>query len=466
MLHRAGSSGQGPKKHEKQFIVSDFVPVATATGLAFFYNLVIYVVGILLARAMSPADFGDFGAAVGVANVLATFATIGLEKCALKDLPAYRFEKRFGHVRGFWRFSVVAVAVASSILALVSVALYQFSGHAAGGAERHAFFWFALFLPVIAMTLLTIEILATNRGYLPPTLVQRAVFPLVALVLVAVFLTLGPRPMKPIQAVLAVGGAWVVSLAVVVPLTMGSFEIHVRKSKPAYEPDFWVRYSLGFALNSLLTTITTNCGVIILEIFHPNENCVGVYSAVAQTANFLVFLAASTNRLYLPRLARLVAEGDRAGVRALMRERARLLGPLIVVFVAGVLFFGDSILGLFNHGVPHGDSRLVAYPASHPRMYVEGYWALVVLTMGNAVTSFFCLTPTHLQFVGRTSRVMAALGAAAIACALLSIVFGMLPNANEGGLPELGTALGFMIPALAAYGYLVLEERSHPIREP
>ena len=74
--------------------------LATANYLLF------YGLGVFLARTLGIKGFGQYNAAVATFTLLASVATLGLEKFALRAFSSYVAQKNWSYARGFARFSM------------------------------------------------------------------------------------------------------------------------------------------------------------------------------------------------------------------------------------------------------------------------------------------------------------------------------------------------------------------------
>lgn len=73
----------------------------------------LYVTAILLARTLSVPDFDDYNVAVSSVLVLTALATLGLEKYALRCLPAWHNHQDWARSRGFLLFSRNLILITS-----------------------------------------------------------------------------------------------------------------------------------------------------------------------------------------------------------------------------------------------------------------------------------------------------------------------------------------------------------------
>ncbi|HSB59306.1 MAG TPA: hypothetical protein VLD66_06850 [Methyloceanibacter sp.] len=79
----------------------------------------LYVTSILLARTLSVPDFDDYNVAVSSVLVLTSLATLGLEKYALRCLPAWQNHQDWARSRGFLLFARKLILFTSVVLVIL-----------------------------------------------------------------------------------------------------------------------------------------------------------------------------------------------------------------------------------------------------------------------------------------------------------------------------------------------------------
>jgi len=236
-------------------------------------------------------------------------------------------------------------------------------------------------------------------------------------------------PLETMSALLAFGAAWSVAAFVLWRIARARLPVVPAGSTVAAQPREWLRGSVPFLLNSMLLTLLAQSGVVILAFVSESDSVVGRYAMAAQIGTFIVLLATSTNRLYLPRISVLMERRDRDAMLRLARERLRLIGGISIVYLLAILAFGRSILGVF------GEDFVAAYPA------------LCWIAAGAAVSTMFSAAPYYLQFNSRNGVV---LGATAVAVAI-SVVLCLVLGPRLGSL---GAAVAYAVPLAALFATL------------
>jgi O-antigen/teichoic acid export membrane protein len=393
--------------------------------LALTNYTLMYGANILLARSLTVDDFDDYSVALSIVTMLSTLATLGLEKYSLRAVALFRDRQDWPKFRGFWLFSLHTISGISIIL----VALLGFVLEAILAiyhADYHiAIVIYAGFLPIMAMTLFLVEVMAAHGAQILSMAIYRLFLPLVYVLLIfgLLFTSL---PLTALTAVLCFGFAWVLTFAVIWFLTKKLMPVEVKKSIPLKLGKKWLSRSLPLVLSSLMLTVMTSSGVVILELLFPSGIEVGTYAIAAQTGGFISLIGTSTNRYYLPMMVVMIDRSDQQSVQRLMNQRTLVLGGLILMILAILKFYGHKILGLF------GDQ------------FGAGYNTLLIIAAGAAISALYADIPYYLQFMGfhRTvlSLTMLATAGMVVSAFLLGAEYGIV-----------GVAFAYMIPVVLLF---------------
>ena len=380
----------------------------------------LYVTSILLARTLSVPDFDDYNVAVSSMLVLTSLATLGLEKYALRCLPAWHNHQDWARSRGFLQFSRRLILITSLVLVVLFCVTLELTLTLRGKPYHVAIVIVAMFLPATAMFQFILEVAAAYGGQLKGVASYRLLFPALLLLLNAsVWILLAAS--GGVSAAFCYGVAWLVAIAVLYFTTQSYVPAPVWRAKPTREPGLWMRGALPMAAGSLVLTMLAQTGVIILELNHPDEAVVSAYAVAFQTGTFVVILATATNRLYAPRISALLDRGDFQALRTMARYRLLVIAPLTLGYLFVILAFGPSILSLFGE------------------KYSTEYLALCVVALGASISTLFSLSPTYMHFTNRDGIVLAALVASVVVNLALCI-----PLSDRYG--ALGAAIAYAVP--------------------
>jgi O-antigen/teichoic acid export membrane protein len=386
--------------------------------LALANQLLFYGVNVVLARSLAPRDFDSYCVAISTVLLLSTISTLGLEKYAIRCMPAYRERGDMARTRGFWRFAVRAVIVAS----FLCIAVYGAGAVLAVWVVKDppfAFLYLILFLPAIALGLLCIELATAGGAALAAVAVYRVLLPVLLLVSLFVLLRAGP-PLSLRLALVSYGASWMMALLLLWILARRCWPVADPGTLPIVEGLKWIRSAVPFLLGSLLMTALAQSGVIVLGFVATSEAVVGAYAVSAQIGTMIVLLATSTNRMYLPAISTLMERGPREELLNLRRARFKLIGTIAAAYGMVIIVFGRTILDTFGPG------------------FRDNYAALLWITGGAMTSTLFAVGPSFLLYAGR--------GAVVLRWSAVALLVNIVLCATLGGrLGALGAAIAYAI---------------------
>jgi O-antigen/teichoic acid export membrane protein len=384
-----------------------------------------YLANIVLARSLSVGDFDDYSVALSIVTMLSTLATLGLEKYALRVIALFRERQDWRKFRGFWLFSLRVISVFSVLL----VGLLSFSLEiilAVHQADYHiAIIIYAGFLPIIAITLFLVEALSAQGAHLLGFSLYRVFLPLVYLLLITGY-SASHLTLTASTAVLCFGAAWTITCGVIWVAAKRLMPTEVNHATPLILPRKWLKRSLPLVFNSLMLSVMTSSGVVILELLFPSGLEVGIYAVAAQTGGFISLIGTSTNRYYLPMMVVLVEHKDKAGIQRLMKQRTLVVGSVILSLYAVIAFFGQPLLNLFGS------------------QFNSGYLTLVIIATGASFSALFADIPYYLQFMGFNRIVLSSTLIAVVTMVTLAFYLGKL-------FGIVGVAIAYMLPVVLLF---------------
>ncbi|MGR9086301.1 MAG: lipopolysaccharide biosynthesis protein [Gammaproteobacteria bacterium] len=393
--------------------------------LALAHHGLMYGANIMLARTLGIAEFNDYSVAISTVTILSALATLGLEKYALRAIPVFRERQDWQRYRVFWLFSLRTIAGFSIVLALTLVLSLESILLLYASDYHIAIVVYAGFLPVIAVSLFLVEFIAAHGAVLLSVTIYRFLLPMLYLVIL-IGVSVSLARMSALIAVGCYGLAWTATGLLMWRLSSYFMPHDLPGSHPSLFGASWLRASLPLVMNSLMMTVMTSSGVVIMELLFPDSKEVGIYAAAAQTGGFLSLIGTSTNRYYLPLMVTLMEHRDKPSIRQLMHQRALIVGGLILSLLMVVYLFGDKVLGLFG---PH---------------FKGGHDALVIIAVGAAVSALYADIPYYLQFMGKKRTVFYLTAAATLSMLAFSFIWGAMMGA-------IGVALAYMVPVVALF---------------
>ena len=353
----------------------NFLMKVSATVLGFFTTL-------LLARLLSPEQYGAYAYALAWVNLLVVPAVIGLDKLVIRNAAVLEAERNWAQLRGLWHFSLLTAGGLGAALAL---SIHLLSGSMAGNWLEEVMvepLRLALVLiPLIAMArvrgALMIGLHHVVLGKFPEILLRPLLFILFIFAAHHLFRT-------PLDAEDVVGmniAAVVLSFAVGGLLLRWTMPAEVDRAGRVIRAKSWLRAALPLALLAGLQIINSRVDILMLGGIRGAVD-VAVYHVVVQAAMLISFVLVAAGGVVSPVVARTYAQGELSRLQRLVTSSSRAIFAATLPVGIAMLWFGDPFLALF------GES------------YRAGYSALSVLVIGQLLNAAFgavgvLLTMTH-----------------------------------------------------------------------
>ncbi len=365
---------------------------------------VIYFLTVVLARRLGVDGFEAYAVGSAAFTLMVVYAPRGLEKYALRSLPALLERGDWGRVAGYLRFGLRRTLGTSLIVgSVVYLWVHFFSNYPP--ATKLAIGVSCLSLPAGALVHYYVEVLSANGRDILATAIFRVAVPIMTFALVGLLLFL-PIDVNGAMAVGSWGVAWTLALTVMAIQVRRATPPQVWTAEHTEEKTTWSREARPFLVYRVSLALLAQVGVIALDRLQPSAAAVGSYVAAMSTVTMALVLTTSTNRFYSRQLSILLEQQDYASVLKLRRERLRWVLPAMAIFLATIFFFGHEILGFFR-----------------PEFVKEGLTALYLLAVATAISVLFSLAPTYLKYSGRNRTMRRiVIGAALIQVILLVLL--------------------------------------------
>ncbi|MGR8941146.1 MAG: lipopolysaccharide biosynthesis protein [Gammaproteobacteria bacterium] len=396
-----------------------------------------YAANILLARELDVEAFDDYSVAVSVVTMMSTFATLGLEKYALRAIALFRERQDWPAYRGYWLFSLLTIAGLSLFLiVLIGIALELMRTHTLYDTGLHiAIILYSCYLPFITVSLFLVEILAVHGAFLISVSIYRFFLPAVYLLALTLLLA-SPITPSAEAAVICLGTSWTLAFLILWAINRAITPVDARLSPPEFRIKKWLSRSLPLVMSSLMMSVMTSGGVVIMELIRPSGLEVGLYAVAAQTGGFISLIGTSTNRYFLPMIVVMMERRDAYGLRTIILKKSAIVGGLLLALLAVIFLYGDAILNLF------GDQ------------FVQGYLTLAIIATGASFSALFADVPYYLQFMGQHRLVLRSMLLAVLSMWVISFILG-----PEHG--PVGVAIAYALPVIVLFSSLRIVAAMH-----
>ncbi|HJU88878.1 MAG TPA: oligosaccharide flippase family protein [Gemmatimonadaceae bacterium] len=379
-------------------------------------TLVAFVVQILLARTLGPADYGLYAYALGLMNIVLLVAKFDFENAALRFVGAYRGRREWGLLRGFLRYGHEVVVLSSLVVAAIA-ALIVLSTDRLTPGESNTYLIACALLPVTAiLTFKSSALQGLTRvveAQAPGMLIRPLLF---GLGVAALALGAGMR----MTAALAVAANLVASILVLVLSTVflrRGLPTDAKHAEPVYAAREWWHVALGLLLISASQVVLSQQADVVVVGSIVDKVAAGHYNAASQLATLVNFGVTAVLFITAPMISELHARGGHQELQRLvtMATRANLLASVPVFFA--LLLAGGLALGLY------GPTFRDAYPV----LVILGVSQLAVALVGS-------LSGFLMSMTGNQNAAAVVIGGSAalniVLTVILTPIFGLIGTAT------------------------------------
>lgn len=324
-------------------------PIARGSLTSMLIRVVALGVGfaqaILAARLLGAEGYGIVSVAIAVATLAATLSVMGLGPLAVRELAKYLTRADWGRLRGFLRFALGAVLVASvlagSVIAALALGTTLFDP-----AFRTAIALAGALVPLIALVLL-FKGLAQGFGrvaaaQLPGEVLRTGVMVALLASFALAAHALGTLAYIGLAAIAAASAA--VAGAIAVGRIVSS---SVPAARPRREAQAWSRAAAPFLGIAVAIIVLEEVNTLMLGwLAGPAE--AGLFQPVARLAPLMLIGTQAVMISYAPRVAALWTQSELAALAGITRL-VTLATALTAVAVCGsIVLVGPRLLAAFG----------------------------------------------------------------------------------------------------------------------
>ena len=355
----------------KNSIFSIFVRVANA--------LLLFGVGVLLARALGPVEYGTYAIVMSIVMVASIPVTAGMPNLFVREISKAKAKNFWEKISRLfhWYFKTISI-YSLSLFALFLAANYLLIG-GINGNLLHSLGYGVWLVPLLSLVLtLGAAMRGTGSvilGQIPNSIIVPALF----LLCLFPFLTAGDLT--------AAAAIQLKLVAIFIAFCISAFLLYKRLkgkvSKAAHRiHKIQLASLISLTLIGGFQILLENIDTLVLGLLCTRQE-VGTYRVSVQLANLVVFGLYSINQILHPRFAKLYAQGKLEKLRALVSTSSKIILitaiPPVLLFVAA----GGMLLSLL-----FGEA------------YATGSMVLRVLAVGQLINASFGSVGALLNMTG------------------------------------------------------------------
>lgn len=381
-----------------------------------------FIAAIFLTNIIGLSGFGEYAVAMAWVSISSALSRLGTDLSAVRFCSVYVQEQDWSMLRCYLSWALTTVAVmAFGLASLVIMAAFFLSDHLEDD----------LFFTIVAAAVIVppLSLLQSSSGVLRGTgsLVQAQLGEIVRLSshLIIIF-SLYMLKLSMAVHVILLGMAAAAFMSLLMNFYFISRRLKgVSASGWVKEQSLiksWWKSSIAFSLVSVVNLLNQRVGIIFVGYLLTGE-AAGVYTIARRVTDIMKIIPTTAVFVLGPRFARLFNSDDQHLVAKLGSQIARVTCAMLLVVMILLVFFGDSVLSIFDGGAAVGQSALLIFAFTH------------------VVSSAFGPVALALNMSANESRTALGMGISVIVQALLCVLF-----APTFGLE--GAAVAYMISVI------------------
>lgn len=394
----------------------------------------LYLSQIVLARWMGGFEYGIYVFVWTWVLVLGGLSHLGLNLAMIRLIPHYRETGETSLLRGLLRGGRFAALGLSTAVAFAAGALLWLLGE---HLDNHYVLPLFIALACIPMFTLTDVQDGVGRGkawmtiaLLPPYVLRPSL-----LLLAMVMAHAAGLDMKATTAAgAAIAATWLTALVQTL-LVNRRIDATIGPGERRYDFGQWLAISAPMLMMAASDLALQNTDVLVISRYlGPTE--VGIYFAAAKTMSLIMFVHYAVGSAVANRFSALHARGDKAELRAFVRDAVNWTFWPSLACAAIILVLGRPLLMLFGP------------------QFVSGYPVMLVLVVGFLFRSAMGPAEFLLNMLGEQRLCATVLAAAAVLNVALN--FALVPRF---GLAGAATATALSLTTAALLNYAVARRR-------
>lgn len=304
-----------------------------------------YVAQVMTARIVGPESFGIYMLAVAWMVMLATLSTLGLHVSLLRLVPTYSARKDWPAMKGVIRFALSCVGATGLLVALCAMSL-TLAVDLDRQLEAALLIAFAA-SPLVAIGLVGAAVVRAFGGVVSALIPERLGRDSIAVAVLAALVGLGLSPATAPTASIGMMVSGIANLAVVLFLAWRYRPAELVAALPTAAHADWLRPALPLTAIMGADIVMARSGVIVLGLFGDARSA-GIFAVAFSLSVMTALPRMAVAAAFAPTVALLHAQGDRAGLQALITRAARLSLAAAVCVGLPLLMALPTLLGFFG----------------------------------------------------------------------------------------------------------------------
>ena len=361
-----------PNKSSLGAVIKQFVGsyIFKGSSVLFFMKilgaLLAYVLQWYIIYVSDEKQYGIYAYIINTTFLFATFGLLGFESSINRFFPVYLKNNETSSIKGFMVVSYLLPFVLNSLIALT---FYLVVINSTILTEYHHILYFLLFMmPLLGFVKLNAKYFTASRnvfwGIFPNEVIRYLAFMITLFILTQV----RGKGLEALQLLTISVGVYLLVVTTQFSLLFKKFKSFLLTKGFSFETKTWVTTSAQLLLVTGFSVMLKKIDLQIVGLYHEPE-VVGQYNIVMRITDLCLFISMSVLAVINPMISSNMDKPNK--IRSIM-TRATLLVFLPTLGLAiFLIIFHPFILGIFGE------------------KYVEGSTPLIILLIGQVLTTFF-----------------------------------------------------------------------------
>ncbi len=379
----------------------------------------VLVTQVLLARWMGAYELGVYVFAFSWLILLSTAVGLGFPMASMRIVGKALHEGRTGVIRGFVRRGRLISFSVGVLVAALGIALVLWLPTGLDQAQRQVFVLAFAAIPVLGVMRMHERVAQAHDWFVLAMLPNMFLRPLLFLLLVWLAVGYADRLDAPRVMLLHVG--LIVVMASLHYVVFGRrLAGTLEGSRPEYRDGEWFPVAMPLLIVTLFSQYFADLDITVVGLVLPPDQ-LALYNAAYRVALVITFGFLAVNAVLMPRVSKLFAAGDRAGIQKVVRlaTLATFAGASLAMLL--LVAYGREILALFGDEFVPAYRSMLILAASQVALAAIGPVAILLSVTGHQLHCLRVFSWSLLALVVLSIVLASALGMEGAAWAVFAV---------------------------------------------
>lgn len=317
----------------------------------------IFLLQVLMARLMGPAQYGDYTVIITVVNLFIVLSLFGFDSSVLRFLPAYISNRENEKANGFVKFSYRTIVFLSLVSSIVLFIFLLSKSKKFNMSFNEGFFWGLLLIPFLAFIYQSSALLRA-LGKIKTSLIS-SYFLIPFLMGVSCLIYYYKQHTLTVDAAMLNFLCCAILICLFINRKAGkALKEKVPSEENAFIPRQWISVSTILFLTTALDLLLRQSDILMVSYFLGNTKA-GYYGVAAKLAVLASLGLSVADYVFMPKISALYESRQFAKLQQMVRNSSLQILS-ITLPVALILFSGGKwILGLFGNSFSNSYVPLV-----------------------------------------------------------------------------------------------------------